>query len=191
MRASPAVLALVLAICPATAAFADDDMATRIGASREAIKSFAGTLQEKLKSAMTDGGPTAAIEVCNIAAPEIAQTASAERGWSVGRTSLKLRNPRNAPDAWELAVLRDFEARKAAGEDPGMLDHAEVVSGDGQRTFRYMKAIGTQPVCTVCHGTSITPEVVAKLDALYPEDQARGFEVGDIRGAFSISQPVP
>ena len=191
MRASPAVLALVLAICPATAAFADDDMATRIGASREAIKSFAGALQKKLKSAMTDGGPTAAIEVCNIAAPEIAQTASAARGWSVGRTSLKLRNPDNAPDAWELAVLRNFEARKAAGEDPGMLDHAEVVSGDGQRTFHYMKAIGTQPVCTVCHGTSIAPEVVARLDALYPEDQARGFEVGDIRGAFTISQPVP
>ena len=82
MRASPAVLALVLAICPATAAFADDDMATRIGASREAIKSFAGALQKKLKSAMTDGGPTAAIEVCNVAAPEIAQTASAARGWS-------------------------------------------------------------------------------------------------------------
>ena len=65
------------------------------------------------------------------------------------------------------------------------------MAGDGQRTFRYMKAIGTQPVCTVCHGTSIAPEVTARLDALYPEDRARGFAVGDIRGAFSITQPVP
>jgi len=185
------VLVLVLALCPATAAFADEDLAARIGASREAIKSFAGALQKQLKSAMADGGPTAAIEVCNVAAPEIAQTASAARGWSVGRTSLKLRNPDNAPDAWELAVLRDFEARKAAGEDPGTLDHAEFVAGDGQRTFRYMKAIGTQPVCITCHGTSIAPEVAAKLDTLYPEDRARGFEIGDIRGAFSITQPVP
>ena len=31
----------------------------------------------------------------------------------------------------------------------------------------------------------------ARLDALYPEDQARGFEVGNIRGAFSIVQPAP
>ena len=191
MRTSPAVLVLVLALCPATAAFADEDLAARIGASREAIKSFAGALQKQLKSAMADGGPTAAIEVCNVAAPEIAQSASAARGWSVGRTSLKLRNPDNAPDAWELAVLHDFEARKAAGEDPGTLDHAEIVAGDGQRTFRYMKAIGTQPVCIVCHGTSIAPEVTARLDALYPDDRARGFEVGDIRGAFSITQPVP
>ena len=191
MRAFPAILVLVIALFPATATFADEDPAARIGASREAIKSFAGALQGRLSAAMADGGPTAAIEACNIAAPEIAREASAARGWSVGRTSLKLRNPANAPDAWELAVLHDFEARKAAGEDPGTLDHAETVVADGQRTFRYMKAIPTQPVCTVCHGTSIAPEVMARLDALYPEDRARGFTVGDIRGAFSITQPVP
>ena len=54
-----------------------------------------------------------------------------------------------------------------------------------------MKAIGTQPVCTLCHGASIAPEGTAALDALYPEDRAREFEVGDIRGAFSIVQPAP
>ena len=184
------LLVLVITLFPATAPFADEDLAARIDASREAIKSFAGALQKQLKSAMTDGGPTAAIEVCNIAAPEIAESASTASGWSVGRTSLKLRNPGNAADTWELAVLREFEDRKAAGEDPGTLDHAEIVVRDGQRTFRYMKAIPTQPVCIVCHGTSIAPEVTARLDALYPEDRARGFEVGDIRGAFSIAQPM-
>ena len=191
MRASPAVAVLVLALCSPAAPFANEDLAARIGASREAIKSFAGALQGRLSSAMADGGPTAAIEACKIAAPQIAESASAKRGWSVGRTSLKLRNPANAPDAWERAVLLDFEARKAAGEDPGTLDHAETVAADGQRTFRYMKAIPTQQVCTICHGTGIAAEVTARLDALYPDDRARGFLVGDIRGAFSITQPVP
>ena len=106
-------------------------------------------------------------------------------------TNLKLYNPDNAPDAWELAVLHDFEARNAAGEAPGTLHHAELVAGDDQRTFRYMEAIGTQPVCAVCHGTSIVPEVTAGLDVLYLEDRARGFDVGELRGAFSIAQPVP
>ena len=191
MRMFPTAIAMAVALCGATAAFADEDLAARIGASREAIKSFAGALQEQLVSAMTAGGPTAAIEVCKIAAPDIAAEASDERGWHIGRTSLKLRNPANAPDAWELAVLHGFETRKAAGEDPAGIDHAEFVVRGGQRTFRYMKAIGTQPVCTMCHGTGITQEVAAALDALYPEDQARGFEVGDIRGAFSIAQPAP
>ena len=62
---------------------------------------------------------------------------------------------------------------------------------DGRRVFRYMKAIGTQPVCTACHGAAIAPGVAAALDDLYPEDRARGFGVGDIRGAFSIVQPAP
>ena len=48
MRTSPAGLVLVLALCPATATFADEDLAARIGASREAIKSFAGALQKQL-----------------------------------------------------------------------------------------------------------------------------------------------
>ena len=190
-RASLTVIVTAIALCSATTAFADEDLAARVDASREAIKSFAGALQEQLMRAMADGGPTTAIEVCNVAAPEIALTASVARDWSVGRTSLKLRNPDNAPDAWEVAVLHDFEARNAAGEDPATLDHAEIVVSDDQRTFRYMKAIGTQPLCTLCHGTNIAPEVIARLDALYPDDQARGFAVGDIRGAFSIIQPVP
>nr|VFK61436.1 MAG: Protein of unknown function (DUF3365) [Candidatus Kentron sp. UNK]VFK69117.1 MAG: Protein of unknown function (DUF3365) [Candidatus Kentron sp. UNK] len=61
---------------------------------------------------------------------------------------------------------------------------------DGVRVFRYMKAIPTLEVCTLCHGASLSPDVVTKLDELYPEDQARGFKVGDIRGAFSFMQPV-
>ena len=191
MRAFPTVIAMAIALCGAAAAFADDDLARRIGTSREAIKSFADALQKQLGSAMEIGGPTAAIEVCKIAAPDIAAEALEERGWRIGRTSLKLRNPANAPDAWELDVLRDFEARRTAGEDPAGIDHAEFVVRGDKRTFRYMKAIGTQPVCTVCHGTSIAPEVAAALDALYLEDRARGFKVGDIRGAFSIAQPAP
>lgn len=190
MRASPAVLVLAFVLGPPTAAFADD-LAAHVGASREAIKSFAGALQGQLSSAMAEGGPTAAIGACNVAAPAIAQAASAERGWSVGRTSLKLRNPANKPDEWELAVLREFEARKAAGEDPGKLDHAEIVEADGGRTFRYMKAIVTQPVCTRCHGVDIAAEVTASLDELYPQDRARGFAAGDIRGAFTIARPLP
>ncbi len=191
MRTFPRLLVLALVLFPATAAFADEDLARRIEASREAIKSFAGALQGQLMSAMVDGGPAAAIEACNIAAPGIAATASDAQGWRIRRTSLKLRNPDNAPDAWELSVLREFKARKAAGEDPATLDHAAFVVSEGKRTFRYMKIIGTQPVCILCHGTAIAPEVAARLDALYPDDRARGFKVGDIRGAFSIIQTSP
>ena len=49
-----------------------------------------------------------------------------------------------------------------------------------------MKAIPTAEVCTKCHGVDLQGPVVEKLDELYPNDKARGFSKGDIRGAFTV-----
>jgi hypothetical protein len=87
-------------------------------------------------------------------------------------------------------VLEDFERRKAAGEAAKTLDYAAFELLDGQRVFRYMKAIPTAEVCLNCHGRSLAAPVAARLDELYPHDTARGFSTGDIRGAFTIVQPL-
>jgi hypothetical protein len=184
-------LAGVAVIVAALAASAETDLDARTEASRAVIKAFAGSLQAELKGAMKASGPVAAIEVCNEEAPAIARRHAEDKGWEVGRTSLKYRNPDNAPDPWELTVLQSFEARKAGGEDPAQIDHAAFVMQDGKRVFRYMKAIPTAEICLNCHGgAEVKPEVAAKLAEFYPDDQARGFSVGDIRGAFTIVQPA-
>ncbi len=168
-----------------------DDTAKRTEASREATKKLAGTLGKELAAAMEAGGPIKAIEVCNTKAPAIAADISKAEGWRVARTSLKVRNGKNAPDAWEKAILEKFEARKAAGEDPAKIEHAEIVTQGGKKTFRYMKAIPTaEKPCLTCHGGDLKSEITAVLDRNYPNDKARGFKAGDIRGAFTISQPV-
>ena len=59
---------------------------------------------------------------------------------------------------------------------------------DGKRVFRYMKAIPTGALCLNCHGTTLAPEVAAKLHELYPADAATGFNAGDLRGAFTITE---
>ena len=41
-------------------------------------------------------------------------------------------------------------------------------------------------MCLNCHGKDIDREVVARIDALYPEDRARGYAVGDLRGVFWV-----
>ncbi|VAX09123.1 Cytochrome c family protein [hydrothermal vent metagenome] len=159
--------------------------------SRAAVKEFMGSLKGQLKAALKEGGPVKALNVCNTSAPAIAMVQSKKHGWKIGRTSLKLRNPDNAPDAWEKAVLEKFEARKTAGEDPKKIEHYEVVTQDGKQLFRYMKAIPTaEKPCLACHGEKIQPKVLETLDKLYPQDQARGFKAGDIRGAFTITQPM-
>jgi len=167
-----------------------EDTGTRIDTARVASKSFMTQLKSELQAAMKAGGPVRAIEVCHARAPAIAAQISEQNGWRVARTSLKPRNPANAPDAWERAVLEKFEARKAAGEPLAKMEYSEVVERDGQRQFRYMKAIPAGQVCLNCHGRSIAPAVKAKLDELYPQDRARGYAQGDIRGAFTITQPM-
>ncbi len=162
----------------------------QVAEAKGLIKSFAETLTGELEAALEAGGPAKAIGVCKERAPAIAADLAAKSGWEVGRTSLKTRNRAlNTPDDWERAVLNRFDARHAAGEPADTLAFGEVMDVNGTRTFRFMKAIPTGDLCLACHGTQIAPETVAALDQAYPGDQARGYKVGDVRGAFSLSKP--
>lgn len=158
--------------------------------AKQLISTFASQLQSELKSALQQGGPTAAVEICKERAPAIADSLSQPAGWQIGRTSLKPRNlALNSPDGWERRVLNQFEDRAAAGENPRDLTYAEVVQGEDGKRYRFMKAIPTAEVCLACHGKEINPSVAAALDDAYPNDQARGYAAGDLRGAFSLEKP--
>jgi hypothetical protein len=160
-------------------------------AARALVERFAGELQKELKGAMTDGGPQNAVRVCRERAPDIAARLSDESGWTVGRTSLRTRNTAlNAPDDWERSVLVRFDERRAAGEEVATMSVGEIVISDGVPTFRYMQAIPTLQLCLSCHGKAINENVAAALDEGYPDDQARGYMVGDVRGAFSVAKPL-
>ena len=91
----------------------DQDMLTK--EARTVMKGFGKQLKATLVSAMKKGGPVNALGVCNTKAGPIAMNNARKTGWNIGRTSLKLRNPSNKADAWELTVLQDFEAKKTAG----------------------------------------------------------------------------
>ena len=169
-------------------ASSDDPMTEQ---AKGLIKQFAGQLQSELKTAIETGGPVEAISVCKDHAPAIAAELSESSGWDIGRVSLKARNTTlGTPDAWETQVLESFETRLANGQPANALSQAEVVEDDGGRTFRFMKAIPTGEICLACHGTTIVEPVARALDEHYPNDRARGFEVGDIRGAFTLSKPL-
>ena len=149
---------------------------------------FVGRLKPQLKSALQDGGPVNAIEVCSHQAPKIADALSAETGWMVRRVSLNSRNASRAiPDPWERAVLEDFDRRQASGENPAQIHYSEKTPSH----FRYMQAQGTEGVCLMCHGQELLPEVQEALTQYYPDDNATGYSLGQIRGAISLSRPLP
>jgi len=189
----PTLSVLLLAALVASAAqdLDPEDLQAHRETCRTAMDKLGDALKSALQAAMKEGGPVNALDVCNVEAVPIAETISTEEGLLVGRTALKVRNPKNAPDAWEKATLESFQQRLDAEEKLKDLDAWTVITDDaGHRTFRYMKAIGTMPLCLKCHGGRLDAEVAAKVAALYPEDQAVGFKAGDLRGAFTVRMPL-
>jgi len=140
--------------------------------------------KQQLMGALLQGmqaGPGKAVEACNLQAPEIAAALSTE-GVRVGRTSHRLRNPDNAGPDWATAVLNDYLA------DPGARAPRTVALDDGREG--YVEPILTQPLCLACHGSGLSEPVAETLAELYPEDQATGFDTGDLRGVFWVSYPA-
>lgn len=149
-------------------------------------------LLEVLQAEIKESGHAGAISVCREKAPQMAKALSEQTGWAIRRVSLKNRNVKAVPDAWEKAVLEEFDQRLAAGEDPAKIEKGEVVSVDGQKTYRYMKALPTQELCLFCHGQAnkLAPGVAAKLKDLYPEDKATGYVDKQVRGAITVKKTL-
>lgn len=163
----------------------------RLVAARAAVKGLGETLKEQLVAAIRTGGAVSAIGVCRTIAPAISEEQSRKHDLVVGRTALKVRNPANAPDAFERRVLEEFARKVESGADPASLEHAEIVTEAGKRQYRYMKAIpaAAEP-CLACHGSNLQAELQAEILRLYPDDQATGFAAGDLRGAFTTTQTL-
>jgi len=158
--------------------------------ARAASQTFATTLKSQLMADMKVDGPVGAISVCQQIAPAIAAQYSTD-GLYIGRTALKLRNPANAPDAWERETLLGFQAAMDKGVAPAALERfAFFANKNGGKTFRYMKAIPVGQPCLACHGSNLSPAVQKALGEHYPEDQATGFALGDLRGAFTVSKAI-
>ena len=182
MKSISLLTLLLSAACVSGSVLAESSEDYMLVEARTQTKAFAQDLKATLMQGMKAEGPLAAIRLCNTEAPEIA-TANSKDGWEVGRTSVKLRNPDNAPDEWEAGVLESFAQRAAAGENLATMEASARQDGH----FRYMKAIPVGGPCVVCHGEQIAEPVAARLSELYPADEARGYKPGDLRGAFTLT----
>lgn len=157
--------------------------------ARRMTDDYQAALKGKLVEAMNHGGPPHAVRICNVEAPKIeGQVASGTTAnWTVSRTALRVRNPKNRPNDWQREVLAEFERRLAKGEP------VEGIDWRGRRgeRFVYMRPIVMGGLCTTCHGPpeSIPVAVRQELTRLYPNDEATGFSVSELRGAFVVTGP--
>lgn len=145
------------------------------------------TLGGELLAAIREGGPDRAVEVCSRTALEL--TRDAGRGYVVKRTSLRYRNPANAPDELEFEVLNLFAA-KAREDHPSW--YAEKFRRDDGVFFRYYQPLYVADLCLTCHGpASAIPAAVRDiLTQRYPDDRANGYGGGDFRGLIRVEIPA-
>jgi len=149
------------------------------------VKQFSTQLKAELIAAIQSGGLDAGVEICHSKAPKIADNLSTE-GWTVARTSLKTRNENNKPDIWETDTLNEFNTRLKQGEKAANL----VTTLSDKKHFRLMKAIPMDQVCLACHGSSIDAGLQNTIQKYYPNDNATGFSLEDIRGAFTLQKDL-
>jgi hypothetical protein len=182
--------ALLLAVVLPGAALASDPAATGDEVAGRLFASLMTVLQEKIATE----GPVAAISYCRLEAlPLTAQIAEEfPEVQSVRRTALRVRNPANAPDATDRTVLQDWLARwnPAAPSAPVL---KEFTKDDGTREVRYYRPVPVMASCLTCHGhgDDIDAAVRAAITSDYPDDQAVGFEEGDLRGAIVVTFGAP
>jgi|YNPMSStandDraft_1061717.scaffolds.fasta_scaffold32532_2 hypothetical protein len=161
-------------------------------ALREQARAAADALLQRLVGRLNQeyqqGGAGRGVQVCAQVAQTLTREVAREQGVQMRRVSLKNRNPRNAPDAWERQILQRWERDLQAGKPIGEV--GEWRTQQGQRVYRYMRPIMlAMPLCLECHGDpqNIKPEVRRLIRQNYPNDKATGYKLGDLRGAFSIT----
>lgn len=113
---------------------------------------------------------------------------------AVKRTSLRVRDPANAPDNADLAALLSIQKELMDGNTPPkVLVQQVAATATHPFEWRVYRPISTMASCLVCHGPmdSVLPGVRARIERLYPTDQAHNYAAYEWRGVIRVSIMMP
>lgn len=155
-----------------------------------AITRVGMSLVSEVTSTMAKEGPEKAVDVCHLKALPLTGEiiAGMPRITAVKRTSLKLRNPANAPDEPEKLALERFQRKLDDGTPPNVLvqrlDHS-----NGKTEWRVYRPVVVLQQCVSCHGPveNQSPALRTALQKRYPDDAAVGYKLHDWRGLIRVS----
>ena len=112
---------------------------------------------------------------------------------AIKRTSLLIRDPRNAPDASDTAALNKIHEQLMADQTPDKMLLQKIERAGQPVEWRVYRPIAASQSCLACHGDPKTfrPGVKAALDLLYPEDKAVEYGAKEWRGIIRVSLTAP
>ena len=124
------------------------------------------------------------VEYCHEKAIPLTQASSSKSPQviEVRRTSLRVRNPANKPDAREIAMLKEWQKLEAAGK-PLPSFALEPVS---ENEIRYYRPLKIETMCLTCHGAP-SGELAKTIRTKYPQDKATGYKEGELRGLIRVT----
>lgn len=140
-------------------------------------------LSKNLVGALTDGGTQHALEFCSSKALALTDSMSDVLQATVRRVSDQPRNPANEATGQALAYIQHGKDQLAKGYQLTPELHAT-----GDKVVGYYPIL-TNALCLQCHGQpneQILPGSLQLIDSLYPQDHAKGYAEGELRGAFVV-----
>lgn len=181
-----ASMPLLFAQTPSAAVEADQAPAAlqpALERGQAAAKALQSALQTRLVEVLPKSGPAGALDICRREAYAIAAEVGMQHGVSLGRTSHKVRNEKNAPRPWADPVVAQYAGKKFADAKPYVVDLGTQVG--------VLQPISMGEACSMCHGAPswMPDDVAATLKAAYPNDRATGFTTGEVRGWIWIEVP--
>ncbi|MBC8015976.1 MAG: DUF3365 domain-containing protein [Sporomusaceae bacterium] len=108
---------------------------------------------------------------------DIGESFNQSSGYKIKQTRFQVRDPRNAPDNFEIQKMKDLAVNRNFNEIWGY----DVI--DGVNVFRYFAPLYYDDTCMPCHGK---PAGVEDISGYRKE----GSSVGDFAGAISILFPM-
>lgn len=155
---------------------------TEIGSNY--AKSTQKELGTNLMAAIQKEGTLGALEFCNVQAYPLTDSMAVVHHAKIKRVSDKPRNPFNQANDEELGYIEAFKNMIATG------DTVEPIINDENGQMYFYSPITTNAMCLQCHGKpeeQIQPATMAKLQELYPADEAVGYTDNELRGIWAIT----
>ncbi len=153
------------------------------------IAETSSLLSSNLQAAIQQGGVSNALPFCSLVASPLTAGLGGKHGVTIRRVTHKARNPADRADASELAILKRFEAALTGTNPPPPL----VTNWAGAAVTFFAPIVLNNEICLKCHGEpgkDISAENFALIQRLYPQDEATGFKLGQLRGAWRIDIPL-
>lgn len=149
----------------------------------EFVEATQKVLASNLVGAIQEKGTEGALEFCSIQAIPLTDSMAVELQAHIKRVTDQPRNPDNLANESELEYIRSAKSDLSEGNEVTPAIHY----ANGKVVGYY--PIITNQLCMQCHGnenSQINQATLEQIKTLYPEDQATGYDVGELRGIWVV-----